>query len=435
MSQASAKTSWEQGGGFSRRTVFWIVVTAVVSFIVALLLMAFGPDMTEGMAAEPSTFSYSALGHRALTTFLQESGLPVTIQRSRQLFQGDQNVPVFVAEPNPYDVDLNLDEYLQTLIDNASRRSTPLILVLPKWRGTSYQTARGLWVDQVSLINQMSVEKVLNSSMGTNPDAVQLIRESSNFTYQSLSCQTEWGETLKVNLIAPQLLAPSITQEPIVWSTDGILVSHLRTSRPENPLYVISDPDILNNHGLAREDNAIVTFRLLVDILGAQAVVFDEIVHGYGRELSFLAETVHYPMILAVLHGVLVFVLLLWAGMGRFGKPQPNAPRQARGKLGLIENTSSLLSYQGRVLDSSIRYFDTTLLDVARHYHLPGELTKEELHVRLQKLSGGRGLEIDLAYLRNRLAQLRDSERHAEETSVQIAMILNRWRRKITDGN
>ncbi len=79
----------------------WIVIVTSVSFVVALVMMAWGPQLAEVRTADPNTFSASALGHRALVEFLERGGTQVTIRRTRQLIHGRQEAPIIVAEPDP----------------------------------------------------------------------------------------------------------------------------------------------------------------------------------------------------------------------------------------------------------------------------------------------------------------------------------------------
>ena len=83
-------------------------------------------------------------------------------------------------------------------------------------------------------------------------------------------------------------------------------------------------------------------------------MVFDETIHGFNRTPGLLAEALRFPMVLAVLQGLLLLGLVLWAGMGRFGKPLPAAPGLAAGKEVLIGNTAKLLADGGHAADSAV---------------------------------------------------------------------------------
>ena len=58
----------------------------------------------------------------------------------------------------------------------------------------------------------------------------------------------------------PQLIE-SARLNPTIWSGDGILLGWLLYG--DQKIWILSDPDILSNHGLARGDNAVLTMRLI----------------------------------------------------------------------------------------------------------------------------------------------------------------------------
>jgi len=420
----------EADPAITRRSATWISLTAVVSFVTALLLMAFGGDLSESAIAGPSYFSSSALGHRALGQFLEESGLTVRVRRSRRVLRGSSGDAVFLLEPGTAEA-AGQGDYLKAL--TALRSSVPLILVLPKWKGEPLETRDGLWVERVSLLDEGVVGSVLEKLAPESGVRAGLTRTISH-SPQGYPCETAWGETLEAELIAPQFLEPSPDLEPIVSTPAGVLAGRLRNGPSDSrTLYVIADPDLLNNHGLARRDNAAIVLRLLEKSLAARAVTFDEVIHGLGRETPFLAETLRFPLNLIVLHGLLLFSLILWAAGSSFGKPLPIPPRLMAGRRGLIENTAQLLGCRGHVRESAARYFEEVLEDVARHYQEARELSREKMLAEVQRLSDSRGRSVDLASLRESLKPSRQSRRSLEAKSVEIAQVLHRWRQEMID--
>jgi hypothetical protein len=412
----------------TRRSATWISLIAVVSFVTALLLMAFGGDLSESAIAGPSYFSSSALGHRALGQFLEESGLTVRVRRSRRVLRGSPDDAVFLLEPGTGGA-AGQGDYLKEL--TALRSSVPLVLVLPKWKGEPLETRDGLWVERVSLLDEGVVGSVLEKLAPESEVRATFTRTNSH-SPRGYPCETAWGETLEAELIAPQFLEPSPDLEPIVSTPEGVLAGRLR-SISSWALYVIADPDLLNNHGLVRRDNAAIVLRLLEKSLAARAVTFDEVIHGLGRETHFLAETLRFPLNLIVLHGLLLFSLILWAAGSSFGKPLPVPPRLMAGRRGLIENTAQLLGCRGHVRESAARYFEEVLEDVARHYQEARELSREKMLVEVQRLSDSRGRRVDLASLRESLKPSRQSRRSLEAKSVEIAQVLHRWRQEMID--
>lgn len=417
--------------GFSPRTVLWVAAVAAASFAVALILMAYGPELAQEETAGPSAFSSSALGHRALLEFLEESGIDVRLQRGRRLFQCGPGVPVVLAEPDPKQTPGTLQAYLGGLFRRASRRSASVVIVLPKWSGTWYPVRGSLWVHAVRLLRREDVQEILDNAHDAGLGLARVLRLGVQLR-SALACDTAWGERVSTELIAPQLIEGS-SLEPVVWTEAGVLVGRARCQEDGPTVYLVSDPDLLNNHGLARRDNSVVVLRTLADALQANAVVLDEVVHGWGRDVPFLAELLRFPLVLTVVHGALVFGCVLWTGMARSGKPRAAPSRVLPGKLSLIENTARLLSHRSHVADSAARYFQETLVHVARRLYLPGELEKDEVLASLQELSKKRGSKVDLAKLRGRLASVRGSRQGSREEAVAIAKRIHAWRKEMLD--
>jgi hypothetical protein len=133
------------------------------------------------------------------------------------------------------------------------------------------------------------------------------------------------------------------------------------------------------------------------------------------------------------MHGLLLVGLVLWAGMGRFGKPRGDEPRFTDGKRVLIDNSAQLLSLGGHTAESLGSYFEQTLRAVAAHYFLPSDLPPERLVRRLQRLAEHRGVDVDLGALRDRIAVVGAGS--STERAVRLARQLYRFRQEMIDGS
>ena len=195
---------------------------------------------------------------------------------------------------------------------------------------------------------------------------------------------------------------------------------------------MIADPDLLNNHGLGRGDNASAVYRIFTGTLQAKGVVFDETIHGFNRTPGLIAESLRFPIVLTVLQGLVLLVLVLWAGMGRFGKPLPAVTGLAAGKEILIGNTAQMLTGGGHVADSASRYFQQTTRAVAAWYFLPPDLPEPQRLARLQTLSEGHGKRLSLAALEADLQRLPEGRR-GQDQAAWIAQRLYQWRVEMTN--
>jgi hypothetical protein len=197
---------------------------------------------------------------------------------------------------------------------------------------------------------------------------------------------------------------------------------------------VIADPDLLNNQGLDRADNAQGIYQFFTRDLAAAGIVFDETIHGFNRVPGLLAESLRFPMVLGVLQSLVLLGVVLWAGMGRFGKPLPAAPALGAGKEVLIDNTAKLLVNGGHAGDSLLLYFRQTTRAVAAHFFLPPDLPDAERLVRLQRITHLHGLTWDLAALERSIHRLPDGRRGGDG-AAKIARRLYDWRMEMMNGN
>ena len=411
-------------GGFSRRTLGWVIGIAVASFLAALLLSAFGEELGSWSTPDANTFSYSAIGHRALADLLTSLGLGVVSRQARGTSGTGPRIPLVLAEPDLEGGHPATIDRMVAAPAEARRTGAPLVLVLPKWRGEPGAGSPG-WVGRVSLRSEEEVERVLRELREPVLDGLRVHRSGD------LDAPLECGD-FEMDVDYAQLLGPASALAPVVACGDGLLVGHART--PGGPeIFVIADPDVLNNQGLGRGDHAALVGQLFLQRLGARGVVFDETIHGFIRSRGLLAEAFRLPLLPAVLQAFVLLGIVLWAGMGRFGKPLPAPGGLAAGKDVLIDNTASLLGSGGHAADSLARYHRQTVRTLAASLFLPADLPEPEVRRRLEEISRRRGLRIDLGSLERRIGGLGAGPGSAAR-ALEIAGRLYRWRREMTDG-
>lgn len=418
----------EMEGGFSRSVVGWIVGVGVASFALALLLTAFGEDLWEQPTRDANSFSRSALGHRALAELLQSLGVGVVSRKTPGT--GDPGVvrPVLAAEPDPDAMPL-AEERLPELIEEALARQAPLVVVLPKWRGMPHKENPG-WVGGAELVSEGKVLQVLEQLGEDGLKEAGIEREEGP---RARGCSAGWRSAsdidYRVDLAPAQLLAPGSGLEPEVTCGKGLLIArHQSEEGPE--IYLVSDPDLLNNHGLGDGDNSVLIYDFLTHRLGAKGVVFDETIHGFRRTAGLLAEAFRFPLLLAVLQALVLTGTLLWAGMGRFGKPVPPPAGLGNGRQVLIDSTARLLTYGGHGAESLERYFQQTVRALAPAFGLPPDTPEAEALKRLQQISRERRLGMDLHTLQSQVRNPPGGE-VATDWALSLARDLYRWRQEM----
>jgi hypothetical protein len=424
---------------FRRRTVIALAVVSSASLLVALILSALSGDLAEVPTAGPSAYSRSALGYAALVRLLAAGGVPSLVSRHGSVEKAGPDRPLFLAEPSdrrakpspsPEDDDGEADApRAEDMAAAARARGAPLVLVLPKWTGRPMRLKTG-WIDHADLRPAGDAADALGA-LTYRVTASAIVRLDA--PPSGLRSRLPGGEL--PTLPRPQLLRrDAIPMDPLIEADEGVLVAHLR----ELDAYVIADPDLVNTMGLARGDNAAVAQRFFAEHLHAKGLVVDETVHGFGRAPSLMAELFDFPLALCTLHFAGLFALLLWATMGRFGKPEAMPPRLPPGKLALVDNTAELLGQGGFSAHGLRRYAQMILREGAAACAVPPGLDEREQVARLVEISRRRGLTADVGALHAEARSLETSAvkgRGDARRALSIARALHHWHKELLRGN
>jgi hypothetical protein len=408
-------------GVFSGRLLgIWISVSVI---LLALSLYFMIRPQTTGPGIDdigPGTFSRSALGHAGLAQMLERLGIRVVKSRYDSLRKlGDEDLLV-IAEPEA------LGE-VQRLID-----VDRVLLVLPKREGIPSRAHPG-WIADNFLRSEGEIQDVL---LILDIDAaIAYTRKTPAWK------QNELGVTPEI--AAPVQLITAEGMWPVVGTDRGALVGEFQRGR--HRLWILADPDVIENHGLTQGANAAFAVALINKLRGdSGSVVFDETVHGYGYvapPASPLKLLFTFPYVLATAQGFLAIGLLLWATLGRFGKAEPVPPALDAGKRGLILNVAELLGFAGHHEVVVQRYVQEALRDAARQLHAPPALAEGKLISWLSRVGALRGVELDCAAIVGRMDEIRAkgamrAKGSGEAVAVMsVARDIYRWRRGIIDGD
>lgn len=425
-SAAAGPSTAELPAGFSRRGLLAGGIVAAFSFLFAVLWAAFG-DSWRGapQTAEPSTFSVSALGHRAAAELLSASGLGVATRQSFRPMGLDARHPLLLAEPRRTEASSPEAVRLATAWEEAGGRGAPRVVVLPKWRGEP-EAGKPSWLGKVALVPTEDAA----ATLALLPD-LKVTAGLDRGSAGPRSCHAAWaaGERFTVDLEPAQLLVPQAGLEVVIECPQGWLVARL----PGGPAtYVVADPDLFNNHGLGRADHAALFLGFVTHGLGAQGVVFDETIHGFTQQSGLLAEALRFPLVLAVTAALFLAGLATWAGVVRLGKPLPEAPALAAGKSVLIDTTAALLTDGGHAAESVAQYARQVLRDTAAASFLPADLSEEERLSRLTALARSRGVTLDPSELVRRVGAVKRAPRPG--AALSLARQFHRFRLEMTHG-
>ncbi|MHC4816492.1 MAG: DUF4350 domain-containing protein [Planctomycetota bacterium] len=399
-------------GPFRPRTVLWLVVVGGLSLLSAVFWGIFGADVAGVGSAQADSFSRSALGHHALVRLLHELEIPVVVSRFDSGHRARGSAVLVLAEPQLDDTATRDADALRRAVGAADL----VLLVLPKWRGTEDPERPG-WIDAVSLLLVEEVGELLDLF---DLEDAQVVRPAAT---------TDWRTELVAD--APSLAAPQLLRADhvagLVHCREGILFGRVETHL--GALYVLSDPDVLANHGLGRGLNAELAVRMLdVARSGERTVVIDETFHGHVQEPSVHRALFDFPLLLATLQALFTLLVLLWSGMGRFGAPAPAEVAIQPGKAFLIDNIASLLRYGGHSVDVLKRYLKAVQHEVGQRLHLPARLDAEAARAWLERYGEQRRVTVGLERLRNEVG------RASRERVLPLAERIYRWREEMIHG-
>ncbi len=388
----------------------WIAV-ATLLFVGLLAVLASGDPADPGSAdVIPSSYSRSAIGYAGIVDVLRQLGVPIVISRGNALARLGTGGVLVLAEPRPGLGPPDLGRMIAS--------APALLLVLPKWRGVPSTRHPG-WIADADLVPIGQADWALSlvlpkSRLVRRPGAVE--RWTVN-GYRDLS----------PTLAAPVQLVRAEGLKPIIATDDGVLLGLLQTQHQR--IWVLSDPDLLSDHGLAAPGNAAIAVTFFESARGAAGtVVFDETIHGYvGAPPNPLQLLLRFPFVVATAFGVVAVALLLWATVGRFGAPEPLPPPLDAGRAGLIRSAARLLTAAGDRGAVAQRYVQAMVRAAASDLHAPPDLTGDALLGWLQRIAVARRLPIDGP------ARVRAAERAQGPALVAALNDIHRWKTGLVD--
>jgi hypothetical protein len=235
-------------------------------------------------------------------------------------------------------------------------------------------------------------------------------------------------------LAAPTQFIKSDKLRPVVAKGKQILVGEL--TKDDHRIFVLSDPDVLSNHGLENPDNAAFAVALLGKLrTGDGPIVFDEALNSVPAGGPNIMDHLFKPPLLpGSLLALVAAALLLWATMPRFGAADPPAPALESGKRGLIDNIASLVGFSRRRAAIMARFVEATIQDVARQLHAPRGLAGAELAAWLDRVGKARGVHMDVAPSIAEADALAEAKRPDPGRLVALARTISAWKQEIIDG-
>lgn len=418
----------------TNRNIAAIITVGLVTFILGLLLAAFAGDIFGRRTAGHSAYSRSFAGHHALVTLLEQTGINVVECRNPDYYQSPSALPLLLLEPvwcvDTVDPDNSLFETnkLEDVLENALENETDVVFALPKYKVTPSRRIPN-WIESRRLLTEHQLEVFVPK------DLLFPLITIDNLVERHESLSKVEGAPLGIDEPridiggVVQVLALEAFTEPLLWCDEGVLIGRISPNFSDPQVYLVSDPGLFNNGGLARGDHAPLVHSLIAGVLDAEGVIIDESLHGFTSGNSLMPRIFSFPMILVVIHAFLVIVLAAWAASRRFGKPLEPPPALPPGKELLLDNTAGLLLATGNHGTAVRGYLQVTMASVADRFYLPEGSSRRSLMGRLKSLSEMRGLPFELDKIERTACRARLSPAEALRLSHRI----HDWRKALTE--
>jgi hypothetical protein len=367
MSDVAMSPERDSGSTFNASTMLLVTAVGAFAFIAMLVLGAYAPDLRSGHNGGSHALSNAATGFSGLVRLAEATGRNPTIIRSVPDLKNED-----LAVVTPEDGSVNLAKILET------RGPRATLIVLPKWTTVPDAVHPG-WVRVPMLDYPSDPQAVLAPSV-----KLKVARAKGH------------GEPLtNVESTAPadmRFLAPAVVQtisgeglEPLITTPAGGIVLGQVGNRH---LYVLSEPDLIDNHGMGDERQARSALALLdyVNSTDSTSVLFDVTADGLGRSRSPLKLAFDPPFLAVTLTIFAAMLLAAWQALNRFGPVRRRERVIAFGKAALVDNSAALIRKAGREAGLGSRYVDVIRDRAVALFRLPPTADRQALDARLEAI-------------------------------------------------
>lgn len=375
-----------------------VLVGGAIALIVILLVYLAANDSDRRL-------DNSVMGTNGLSSWLRSNKIEIIRTSGRD---GPQRDAISMAILPLYDIDLS--QTAREPRDDAERMSqnsprddsnwvigrmmdeVPTLIVLPKWRQGFAMT--GIAHEQTMIpedeVGQLLLSLPLTTERGVAAGRSSFVpRENRMVEGEIVGVKGLNGR--RIALFRPQLLDRSQLNErrcvELAGLPEGALLVACRNDRGASveQSYFLSDPDIVNNHGLRLAENATLAIDIVNHIrngddravLMAQLAV--HLVHGddapepHKRSGEDLARFFDWPLSALWAMSAIVLGLAVWRGARRFGPPQGADPdRSDSSRRAAVAAKARLLRLSGADARMAVEHVRAHLADLAVQALGPG---------------------------------------------------------------
>ena len=356
---------------FNPRLVAGLIAAGIIAFAAFVLLSAYAGDFRSGRDGRPHALSVSADGFAGIVKLVElTDGNPWLLRSETELTVGEELL-VVALEPQ------TSKEALATLVAKRGARAT--LVILPKWFTVADPTHPG-WVRTFGAGIPSPAAAALS---GLRVD-IDKVPPNSFAAGQGILAGIRLPVPHPAQVISGKEVTPLLAT-----GAGGALLARVG----ETPLYVLADPDLMNNQGLKDPRTARAALQILAALnsTDAEGVGFDLTLNGFGRSPSLLKlpfEPPFLPLTLALFAAALLAGL---HGAFRFGPEAEEERAIAFGKAALVHNSAGLIQRARREHRTGGAYADLVRESAAAGSGAPASLRGPALDAYLDRLSQDEG--------------------------------------------
>jgi len=364
---------------FSPRVAIILFLVGVFSFSAFITLSTFAPDFMDGNNGQAHALSKSAIGYAGAVKLLKARGSHVQV--SRKIPSGLSTALVVLTPESEIKFD-----------DIERRAHVNALIVLPKWLPRPSITRPG-WVRESIPYNEDTIAQILKEiapksrvKQETGAATPTLLIDANSAWLNKNPGILRPGKISELQtVVTPELV-------PVVTTKDGKTILGVVRNREDPQIYVLTEPDLLNNQGIAD----IATARAGLALLGALSdqdapITFDVTLNGFERSRSLLRLAFEPPLLAATLSFVIVAAMLAWRAATRSGPTARGKRAIALGKRTLADNSAALIRLAGRDHTMAPRYAQMVRTVVAEHIHVARDAS-ETTGAELDRIAQSRGV-------------------------------------------
>lgn len=336
---------------FAAGAIIALVVAGVIAAAAMAVLAAYAPDLRMGQDVRAHAMSKSAVGYAGAPILMKAMGASVVVSRTRPTRPSGS---VVVLTPEPGLEPKQLQDYpkgVQTLI------------VLPKWAAAPDPIRQGAVRKAGLLPGDAGFQALLasyapESRITTRKGVFQPTLHGVDGAFHGVG-PLRLGRIDSLRTLSGKGWVPLLADE----AGNAVLVQSAKTPS----IWVLADPDLLNNQGLASRDTARVGAMILEAARdGDRPILFDVTLNGLERGRGLGRLMLEPPLLAATLIAVAAGILMGLHALARFGQPRARGRAFALGARALVDNSADLVRMARKEHELAPAYADLTRALVAR---------------------------------------------------------------------